>query len=70
VQVEVRGGAGGAFGLGRKAHMPFREFVRRAAGGDAGLYLSAQPVRGLRGGRRGWGVGPALRLRQTSGKAA
>jgi hypothetical protein len=45
VLVEVREGARGAYGLGRKAPMRFAEFVRRVVGGDAGLYLSAQQVK-------------------------
>ncbi|GBF92068.1 hypothetical protein Rsub_04415 [Raphidocelis subcapitata] len=45
VLVEVREGARGTYGLGRKAPMRFGDFVRRAAGGDGGLYLSTQQAR-------------------------
>ena len=52
VDVETRGGPGDAYGKGRpKRRLPFREFVRAAAAGDATLYLSADtpPPAGVHG---------------------
>ncbi len=43
VDVEQRSGQQG-FGRGTKTSMTFREFVKRAAAGDASVYLSTQEV--------------------------
>lgn len=45
VLVEVRGGAGEAYGKGVKKRMTFGAFVRAMAAGDTNLYLTAQQVR-------------------------
>lgn len=52
VEVETRTGPGDAYGKGRpKRKLPFRDFVRAAAAGDATLYLSADtpPPAGVHG---------------------
>jgi hypothetical protein len=50
------------YGKGIKQKMPFREFVARAAAGDATLYMTAQPVATGPDGHPELAAPPALQL--------
>lgn len=47
VMIEHRSGSSDAYGQGKKAPMPLRDFIARMQKGDSNLYLSTQEVRAL-----------------------